>query len=408
MKKILFILNEFPKRSETFVLDQINFLIEKGCEVHILGFDSFDGYKDKSQRSLKYKNYRLHLCENVSNKYKKWLRIILETFLILFRYPILFYKFLILSRKFGKGIPYSDILLFRHTEDIKSIKFDIIVCHFGPNGNRGVLLRKLNRACGKIVTFFHGYDLTSYVLQFGSKIYDRLFAEGDHFFCISELWKQKLIDLGCSPDKISVQHMGIDVCKFRESPFKDWSQLNFLTVCRMVEKKGLRYVIDALRILKAKGVKFSYKIVGDGPLESELKKMVAANDLEPNILFMGPLERDEIVELTNKVNIFILPSVQADDGDMEGIPVVLMEAMAAGLIAVSTFHSGIPELIENDINGFLVPEKDSVSISERILEIEKMSELQKRLIIKNARLTILQEFNSQKLNEALWVKLTSI
>jgi len=128
-------------------------------------------------------------------------------------------------------------------------------------------------------------------------------------------------------------------------------------VGRLVEKKGHEYSIRAIEKLVNCNFNVQLIIAGDGPLKNDLQNLVATLGIERNIQFCGSLVHSQIADLYRNSHIFILPSITADDGDMEGIPVVLMEAMAAGLPVVSTYHSGIPELIKDGQTGFLVPQK---------------------------------------------------
>src|SRR5439155_17216983 len=113
-------------------------------------------------------------------------------------------------------------------------------------------------------------------------------------------------------------------------------------------------------------IDWRYHIIGDGPLRTSLERLAAELGLAQRVTFSGSLPHCEVKRQLRSAHLFLLPSVTASDGDMEGIPVALMEAMAAGLIAVSTYHSGIPELIEDGATGFLAPERDTEALAAKL------------------------------------------
>ena len=119
--------------------------------------------------------------------------------------------------------------------------------------------------------------------------------------------------------------------------------------------------IEACRQLKARGVDFRYRILGIGPWERRLRTLIEQYELETHVEMPGFKPSHEVKAMLDEADVFLLPSVTGADGDMEGIPVALMEAMAVGIPVVSTLHSGIPELIKSDHSGWLVPENNAMA-----------------------------------------------
>ncbi len=254
--------------------------------------------------------------------------------------------------------------------------YDIIYCHFGPNGNYGVFLKDLGMR-GKLVTTFHAYDLTSYVKKEGPHVYNHLFQKGDLFLAVSEIGKGKLVDIGCGENKILVHHMGVDIERFE---FKERSRshdapIKVLTIGRLVEKKGINYAIKAVGLLIKKGYDLIYIIAGNGPLKSELDGLILQLGARGRIKIIGSVEQTVVKALMMDSDFFLLPSVTGSNGDQEGIPVTLMEAMATGMPVISTYHSGIPELVENGKSGFLVPERDVDALTDRLIYLIEHPEL---------------------------------
>lgn len=185
---------------------------------------------------------------------------------------------------------------------------------------------------------------------------------------MSEREKQNLIELGCSPQKIVVHRMGVDLDRFIFAPRqpRNDGKVHLLTVARLVEKKGVAYAIKAVANVLERYPHIAYKIAGDGASKSELENLVDTLGIGDKVELLGWKRQEEIVELIKEADILLAPSVTSEDGDQEGIPVVLMEALAQGLPVLSTYHSGIPELVQDGESGFLVPERDVDALAEKL------------------------------------------
>jgi colanic acid/amylovoran biosynthesis glycosyltransferase len=280
--------------------------------------------------------------------------------------------------------------------------YDIIHCHFGPNGDLGIFLRKIGATKGKIITTFHGSDISRYIKTRGDSAYENLFRRGELFLPISNYWRKKLIILGSPPERTVVHRMGIDVRRYSFTQDKDFKndKVRILTVARLVEKKGVKYGILALEKLVRRFPNIEYNIAGDGPLHKELYSLINSLGLNNSINLLGWKNKNEIQHLMEQSDILLAPSVTGKDGDQEGIPVVLMEAMAIGLPVISTFHSGIPEIVINDETGLLVHERDVESLSQKIEDLIVNSSLKINLR-KRARKHVENNYDINKLNVKL-------
>ncbi len=365
MKKqlnIAFMIDGFPVISETFILNQITGLIDLGHHVEI-----FPRYKTDPEvihaDILQYKLLdKTHYIDEIMpltrfQKIAKAAGLFLTHF---WKDPLPILKSLNIF-KYKRGA--LNLRYFLYT--IHFLDKDVIHCHFGTNGKDYLFLKDIFGAKVKYITSFHGYDLTkSAYLKNGT--YKDLFVLGDLFLPISQTWKDKLVSLGCCRENIFVHHMGINLNKFayREKQLHD-KEIQVLTVARLVEKKGLVYSIRAVAKIAAGYPHIQYTIAGDGPLRKQLEELTGELGMRDRIHLAGPLSSDHISALMEKTHIYILASVTAQDGDQEGIPVSLMEAMATGLPVISTRHSGIPELVQDGISGFLVPERDVDALAEK-------------------------------------------
>jgi colanic acid/amylovoran biosynthesis glycosyltransferase len=367
--RIAFLVTKFPALSETFILNQITGLIDRGHEVDIFASKG-ETHGKMHGNIVKYNllehTYYMHIPKN------KLIRLGYGAVHLMERFPrrmLPLVKSLNVLRFRKKALTLS--MFYAALPFIDKDPYDIIHCHFGPNGNLGIQLRDLGALKGKIVVTFHGHDMTSYILKYGQDVYDYLFRKGDLFLPVSERWKNKLISLGCREEKLSVHHMGIDIERYTcdRSRKRDNGKVNILSVARLVEKKGIQYGIKAVGSVIEKHPDIEYRIIGDGPLKDELELLIAGLNLGEKVKLLGWKNQEEILECMNDSDILMAPSVTGKDGDQEGIPVVLMEAMAMGLPVLSTCHSGIPELVQDEVTGFLVPERDVKALTERLANL---------------------------------------
>jgi glycosyltransferase involved in cell wall biosynthesis len=139
-----------------------------------------------------------------------------------------------------------------------------------------------------------------------------------------------------------------------------------VSIGRLIEKKGFADLISACRLLKPRGRDFVCEIIGEGPLEAALQSQITREGLESSVKLVGPQTQSQIALRLAHATIFVLPCTREEGGGMDNLPTVIMEAMAAGLPVVSTPLAGVPEMVENDVNGKLVPEHDPEAICAAI------------------------------------------
>ena len=152
-----------------------------------------------------------------------------------------------------------------------------------------------------------------------------------------------------------------------------------LSVGRLVEKKGFQDLFQALLIVKERGQRFRCTIYGDGPLFQQLKLWIDEHGMAEDILLMGDRSQHELIPIFQGATLFALTPVQTEDGDRDGIPNVLVEAMAVGLPVITTAVAGIPELVDHGENGFLYQQHDVDGISSGITELLSNAEKRKQL-----------------------------
>ncbi|ETN93142.1 Glycosyltransferase KanE [Gammaproteobacteria bacterium MOLA455] len=199
-------------------------------------------------------------------------------------------------------------------------------------------------------------------------------ARAEFIVCISSFHRDFYIAEGADPDKLMINYCGIDTSQFSPicttDPDVEKSQgrpLRLLSAARLVEKKGFKYLISACKTLAEKGVDFECVIAGDGPLLNQLEEQIVQHNLAGRVSLTGlPLLQEDIPNFMRSGDIYCLPCVWASDGDVDGLPQMLMEAMACGVPVISTRLVGIADLIEDGKTGLLAEPNDADDLSEKI------------------------------------------
>jgi len=397
---IAFVVTHFPALSETFVLNQVTGLIDRGHAVDIYadrpGEDS-KIHPDVERYGLVARTrYAPRMPANTLARLSKGAALAARH---LGTAPGVVARALNVFRHGGEALSLK--LLYRATPFLpQRPAYDAILAHFGPNGLRALALRDLGVVRGRLVTIFHGSDMSAYLQKYGPRVYDRLFEKGDLFLPISERWKSALLELGCDARKVFVHRMGIDCARFQFRPreLKAGQPARLLSIARLVEKKGIEFAIRAAAQARHRG--FQYDIIGDGPLRPALEKLAADLGVGDRVRLLGWKQQTEVVALLDQAHLLVAPSVTGRDGDQEGIPVAMMEAMAMGLPVLSTRHSGIPELVEDGRSGFLVAERDVQALADRLDSLLSCPERWPAMG-EAGRRRVESEFDIDRLNDAL-------
>ena len=199
-----------------------------------------------------------------------------------------------------------------------------------------------------------------------------------------------------------MHRMGIDTGKFcylPRKPGKD-GKVRLLTIARLIEKKGAQYAVQAVADVLKRHSNIEYNIVGDGPVKNTLEDLIEGLNIGNNVKLLGWRHQEEIIELMKHTDVLIAPSVVSGDGDEEGIPVVLMEALAQGMPVLSTQHSGIPELVQDGESGFLVPERNVEALADKLEILIKHPEIWSEMG-RAGREYVERHYDIDKLNDKL-------
>ena len=236
----------------------------------------------------------------------------------------------------------------------KRYRVRVLHIHFGYHGAKSVgLKRELNVP---MVCSFYGDD--AFAVQHEKK-YGQLFREADMILVLGKYMKQRLVELGCSADKIVIHHLGIDVEKisFKKRTVSVAEPVKFLIASSFLPKKGIDLALKALAQL-ADRYEFTLDIIGDGPLRSTLLEEVEKGKIKDRVTFHGYQPYDYFINLTYQCHVLIQASRTAESNAKEGTPMAIVDAMASGMAIVSTKHSDIPELVIDDVTGYLAEEND--------------------------------------------------
>lgn len=160
-------------------------------------------------------------------------------------------------------------------------------------------------------------------------------------------------------------HCGVRLADYEFAPTGRQPGL-ILAVGRLDEIKGFRHLVDACELLARRNVPFECRVIGEGPLRPELQARIDATGLSDRVTLLGALRQEEVKAYLARAGVFALPSVVTANGDRDGIPVALMEAMAVGVPVVSTRVSGIPELVEHGVSGLLAEAGDAKELADCI------------------------------------------
>jgi len=240
-------------------------------------------------------------------------------------------------------------------------KFDIVHAHWLiPQGIVQSFFKKPYIVTG------HGGDVTSLNKGILKKLKRRCLKHAKHVTVVSEHLKNIVMEIEPSvcPEVIS---MGVDTSKFGKkyfvpNYFGQGDKKVVLFVGRLAEKKGVRYLIEAMKEVDALLV-----IVGDGPLRRQLEEQ--AKEQRDKVRFLGAKTHDELKIIYASADIFVAPSITAQDGDQEGVPTAIMEAMASGLPVIASDSGGIGQIVQDGVNGVLCEERN---ISELNVEIRRL------------------------------------
>ena len=255
---------------------------------------------------------------------------------------------------------------------IKEHHIDVVMAEYGTAGSFITPICK--NLDIPLLVHFHGFDASRKdTLNNFKKGYELMFSYATKIIVVSNAMKQALVGQGCPEKKLVLNTCGPHPDYLNIEP--DLESNYIISVGRHTYKKAPYLTILAFQEVLKKHPHLKLKMIGDGELFDVSKNLVKSLGLENNIILLGALERQEIIKHLQSAFLFVQHSIIATNGDSEGTPVGIIEAMAAGLPLVSTRHAGIPDVVIENETGFLVDEGDIDAMSENILTIVNNREL---------------------------------
>ncbi len=385
-KTITYLSPAIPALSETFVYNEIFALRERGYTVHAISIHMPEQISDDVKQRIGKVHY-LYL-EGV-------IRFILSFLVCLFTVPSGIFKGLswLIADFFHVGImnsaSYKLVYQFfascRIAQIVKNNGSDHLHAHFANVPSQVAMYASAITGIDYTVTS-HANDIFEHGL-----ILKRKAERSKYFLTISEFNRKFLEARGLDKIKVRVVRCGVNL-KFQERDKKPDKKFKICSLGRLVEKKGMPVLIEACAILKSKNVPFSLSIAGDGPQENILQKQIDDLSLSDSVSLLGAIDNSKVADWMSGMDVFALACQKDSNGDMDGIPVVLMEAMMLGLPVISTRISGIPELVIDHETGLLV-EPNSPELLARAIERLYKDEKLRFTLTKKAAKHVTNEFS---------------
>lgn len=291
----------------------------------------------------------------------------------------------------------------RFKDVIKTFKPDLVITHFG---DESLLFLQNIKLDTPVLVMFHGYDASAWLrVKKYVNFYKNLFKKPNFFpVTCSENMKFRMGKTGIPMQKAFVVYYGIDTDFFSPTKKPANDIPIFLQVSSFNEKKGHLYTLLAFKKYLENNLNTKFKLIlaGEGRLKTDIKNFATKLKLSDYVIFPGWVNREQTKKLLSKADFFIHHSITDNYGNMEGIPNAIIEAMSMGLPIISTYHSGIPELVTNNKNGILINEKDIDNYAKAIKAIKHFN------CFSENRIKVKKNFNINKRIEKLYLIIQKI
>lgn len=403
--RLIYLMSDYPLLTTTFVDREVKRLREMGVEIDIVASrrPGEDVPLSDDQRRIRDTVTYLRPAPFTA-LVRSHLYFLLRSPRRLFRAIVYFLTrphpgprtWLLTILHIGKGV-YAAWLL-------RNREFDEIHIHFAfGNAVSGmVAARLLDRTY--TMSIHAGNDLFAYPVMLAEKI-----RGARHVVTCTGFNKTFLVDyVGADvADKITFIPHGLDLSRYRpgQSGRRPDGPVRILTVGNLAERKGIKHLVRACRVLKDRGVAFHCDIVGDGEERENLAALIHELGLGDDVTLTGTVRHEEVIEYYGNAMIFALPCVQSSTGNMDGIPNVVAEAMAMRLAVISTEISGVPELVEHGVNGLLTQPGDEQALVDammRVIDDEALRDSLGQRALETIHRIFDVDANTARLAETLW------
>lgn len=363
-----YVLKKFPVLSETFILNELLALEAQGVPVHVFSLERPNDprYHEDLPKLMARISYLPDLSD--PRRFASYGRKAAQTF----------------GRRYYRTLGYAlatgqPAMVWRFLQscyianEAKRLKLRHLHAHFA---NRPTSVAQLASRIAGVPFSFTAHATDIFKVGRSRRAIARKIEDSAFVVAISEYNRQFLSGLpGASDDRIVRINNGIDLSRFSPNGLPAASPFTFICVARLVEKKGLPYLIEACRLLRDRGVDFRCLMVGKGAGRSQLERMIRQWKLGDSVLMLGPKTQLQVRDLYRSAHAYVLPCVVATDGNREGLPVSIVEALACGLPVITTPVTGIPEVVRHEHNGLLCPERDASALAmqmERLISDSRL------------------------------------
>ena len=381
---IAYLTGEYPRATDTFIQREVKALREKGLDIHTFsirrtGDEHIVGAEQIEERKGTF-------CVLPPNLWQ----LIISHLLLIFKSPLRYLQAIKLAWKTRQqGIKGTAYQLFYFIEagviaaELKRRNVGHIHNHSADSSGNVTMLASVMADLTFSMTI-HGPGLFFEPHRWAL---DEKFSRCLFAICISNFCRSQcmLFSPKQTWHKMHIVHCNVDTELF-DVVSHDKSGHNLLYVGRLASVKGLPILFQSLQQLKSTNEDFTLTLIGDGSERSDLEKLVEELQLQDHVKFVGYKSQQEVREYLQQTDVFVLPSFA------EGVPVSLMESMATGVPVIATQVGGVSELVDNGVNGYLVPAGDSVSLAEK-MEILLGDTKLRNQFAQASRMTIEKEFN---------------
>jgi colanic acid/amylovoran biosynthesis glycosyltransferase len=359
---IAYIIGTYPGLTTTFIDREIRSLRSMGVHVRVISIRRPHTILARAQEQLQsITSYLLPVS---------WVRFMVGHVRFSLLKPVIYFGTLIeLLRSHHPSLSarMKSILHFAEgvyaAELIRGEKYDHIHAHFADRASTAALV------ASKLLNV--PYSITAHAndIYVKPELLDLKFSQASFVATCTGYNHQHLEKAYKLNGKLHCLYHGLELEDYQPEVGASSEMPSIASVGQLKEKKGFSYLIEACQILRDKGYTFHCQIIGEGPLRSTLEQQIRNLSLESYVTLCGALPHESVIRQLKSSVMFVLPCITGSDGDRDGIPNAILEAMAMQLPVVSTLHSGIPEVVTNEFNGLLVPSADSKSLAEAIARL---------------------------------------
>ena len=399
--KIAYIMSRFPKITETFILYEMLAMEEQGVQVEVypLRRERTSVVHPEAKPYVARAHFLPHFSWPILRSQLRFLarqpRTYLSTLWTLLRANLG-------SRRYLAGAIFYFPKAVHFAEQMAQQGIDHVHAHFASHP--AMVAFVIHRLTGISYSFTaHGSDLHRDQHMLREKV-----AEAAFVVAISQYNRALILEKSGDQfqDKVLVIHCGVDTAVFQPreeaTPFeRGEGPFSVACVGTLHEVKGQKYLLQACRILQERGIQVHCHLVGDGPDQAMLEAEAKRLGIQEQVHFHGRRTREEIAQLLRRVDVLATPSVPTRSGRREGIPVVLMEAMASAVPVVASRLSGIPELVEDRVSGLLVPPGDAQALADALAQLHDQDAESRWALGRAGREKVVQEFDVHRNSAAL-------